>query len=110
MTKDIADCKLCHASPGGLTSAGLDLESPNVSARLKDVPAKHTDTSPAGSVPNCPVGDKLIDSANPTESWLLKKLRGQQGECGTSMPQPPTTLTLAELNCMETYVFCVAAQ
>ena len=109
-TKDVADCKLCHSSPGGLTSSGLDLQSPNVTARLKDVPAKHADISPPGSFPNCPVGDKLIDSANPTESWLLKKIRGEQGPCGTQMPQPPTTLTLTERACVETYVFCVAAQ
>jgi hypothetical protein len=109
--EDVADCKLCHAAKtsadGGLQSSGLDLESPNPTARLKDVPAKHADLPPASA--GCPVGDKLIDSASPEDSWLLKKLRGQQGSCGSPDPQigplPPS-----EMACMEKYVYCVAGK
>ena len=107
-----ASCKLCHTSKatdaGGLQSSGLDLESPNPAPRLKDVPAKHTDVVNSSS--SCPVGDKLIDTANPEQSWLLKKLRGIQGTCGTQMPQPPTSLRGEDLVCMENYVYCVAGQ
>src|SRR6185503_4417832 len=42
MSKDVGDCKLCHSNmpaPAGLQSAGLDLMSPGVTARLKDMPA-----------------------------------------------------------------------
>jgi hypothetical protein len=108
-----ASCKLCHTSRatamGGLQSSALDLESPNITPRLKDVPAKHLDIPPFMPV-MCPTGDLLIDSANPQNSWLLKKVKGQQGNCGTQMPQPPTGLRADELACIETYVFCVAGQ
>ena len=30
----------------------------------------------------CPTGAKLIDTANPTDSWMLIRLRDQQGTCG----------------------------
>lgn len=105
-TGSVASCKLCHGN--ALKSAGLDLESPNVTARLEDVPATHGDRAPQMSGP-CPVGDKLIDTATPEESWLLKKVRGQQGNCGTAMPQTPPMLTFEQQQCMETYVACVAA-
>jgi hypothetical protein len=81
---------------------------------LKDVPAKHTDIVFMGAigsmVPGCPVGDKLVDTQAPANSWLLKKVNNQQGTCGTQMPQPPTTLRPDELACVAQYVYCVAGQ
>jgi hypothetical protein len=113
-TGSAASCKLCHTSQstndGGLQSSNLDLQSPNVTARLKDVPAQHLDIPATTPTVMCPTGDLLIDSAAPQNSWLLKKLMGQQGTCGTKMPQPPTNLTAAEIACMQTYIFCVAGQ
>jgi hypothetical protein len=109
----VASCKLCHTdqpSPYGLQSSGLDLQSPGVTARLKDIPAKHGDLAIGMSAADCPTGDKLLDTANPENSWLLKKIRGMQGACGTSMPQPPTLLKPAEQQCVQTYVYCVAGQ
>lgn len=106
-------CKLCHSNlplPNGVQSSSLDLQSPGFTARLKDVPAKHTDLAMGMSYADCPTGDKLIDTANPENSWLLKKLQGKQGACGTAMPQPPTTLKADEMACMTTYVYCVAGQ
>ena len=103
-------CALCHQgqpSPNGLQSSGLDLQSPNVTARLKDVLSKHTDLPPPNNI--CPTGDRLIDSSNPEQSWLLKKLKGQQGTCGDRMPQTGV-IPAADLACLETYVYCVAAQ
>jgi hypothetical protein len=35
----------------------------------------------------------LIDSASPEQSWVLKKLRGEQGGCGERMPIAPGNLT-----------------
>lgn len=119
-TGTIASCKLCHSktpAPDGLQSSGLDLESPNVTSRLADIPAKHMDIvpDPQSSKPTvmCPTGDKLIDLTTPANSWLLKKIHGMQDQsattmCGTQMPQPPTTLKADEITCMETYVNCVA--
>jgi hypothetical protein len=113
LTGSAASCKLCHTAKttdmGGLQSSGLDLESPNVTARLKDVTAKHLDISP-GMPTMCPTGDFLVDTANPHNSWLLRKIKGQQGTCGTQMPQPPTSLRGDEVACIESYVYCVAGQ
>jgi hypothetical protein len=100
-------CKLCH-SPA-FAASGLDLVSPGLAARLKDVPAKHADLSPGMSASACPMGDKLIDSADPQNSWLLKKIRGQQGQCGNAEP-PIGVLQASEIACFEMYVTCVASQ
>lgn len=98
-------CKLCHGT--SLKSAGLDWETPGVAARLKDVPAKHTEIEPPTT--QCPVGDKLIDSTNVNQSWILKKLNGQQGACGSAMPATGP-LSSDDLACMTSWVGCVAAQ
>jgi len=104
-------CKLCHqakpASEMGLQSAGLNLESDGFTDRLKNVPSKHTDLAAGMSAADCPTGDKLIDTANPSASWLLKKIQGTQGSCGTPMPSTGT-LSASQKTCMETYIACVA--
>jgi hypothetical protein len=95
-------CNSCHTSSAPL--GGLDLQSAGFTARLKDQAAKHQSVdNPA----QCPSGDKLIDSANPAASWLLKKVSGQQGACGTSMPPGNVPVTQAELACVTAYVTCV---
>ena len=106
VTSGAAACKVCHAAnPAARLDMGtLDMESPGLSARLKDQPSSHKglmDTS------GCPMGDKIIDSANPANSWLLKKIKGQQGSCGTVMPSTGA-LSPADQTCMETFVNCVA--
>jgi len=104
-------CRLCHNNnPGGaaLTSGGLDLQSDGFTARLKDVPAQHSDIVAPMTAADCPVGDKLIDTANPAESWLLKKIDGQQGNCGTPMPSTGM-LSSTQQDCVHNYVACVAA-
>lgn len=115
-TAGLLHCTTCHSKTtmnNGLQSAGLDLESPNVTARLKNVPAKHTDImAEDGKTVMCPSGDKLIDTTTPANSWLLKKIHGTQDssattQCGTSMPQG-TTLPADSLTCLDTYVTCVA--
>ena len=101
----VGSCPLCHGK--SLMLGGLDLESPGVAARLKDVPAKHIEIVPPSS--QCPVGDKLIDSANVEQSWILKKLSGQQGTCGEAMPLPGA-LSTSDLGCMTTWIRCIAAE
>jgi hypothetical protein len=101
-------CKLCHNSMG-LKSSGLDFASDGFTDRLKDVPARHADLGQGMSAQDCPVGDKLIDSVTPDNSWLLKKIRGLQGNCGTVMPSTGS-LGLGQRSCVENYVYCVAAQ
>lgn len=97
-------CAVCHGNPP--LFAKLDLVSAGFSARLKDQAATHSDLPP-GMDTGCPTGDKLIDSATPANSWLLKKMTNQQGNCGTNMPQG-SQLTADEETCMQTYVNCVA--
>jgi len=96
-------CSTCHATKR--SDAGLDLASTGAALRLKDIPAMHEGVSSGAS---CPQGDKLIDSANPQDSWFLKKIKGEQGTCGTV--QPPTgMLQGADLGCLEMWVGCIAA-
>ena len=100
-------CKVCHND--SLKFSGLDLASDGFTARLKDIPARHGDLGLGMSAQDCPVGDKLIDSVTPDNSWLLKKIRGLQGNCGTVMPSG-APLGLGQRACLENYVYCVAAQ
>jgi hypothetical protein len=94
-------CNACH---GAAKLGKLDLLSPGVASRLKNVASAH-DSPGVGA--QCPTGDKLIDSANPAESWFLKKINNQQGNCGTVMPSTGM-LQGAELQCMQDFVTCVA--
>lgn len=99
-------CKVCHSKGAAQTTGGgLDLESDGFTSRLKDKSAKHEGMGVDKA--NCPVGDKLIDSASPAESWLLKKINNAQGMCGKVMP-PSGSLMPAQKSCIETYITCAA--
>ncbi len=98
----LLECNGCHGA--GVALGKLDLGSPNVASRLKDVAAMHD--SP-GMGAQCPTGDKLVNSANVAESWLLKKINGEQGNCGTVMPSTGK-LNGADLTCMQAFVTCIA--
>lgn len=102
-----AGCKLCHSPT--LKSSGLDLESSGLTERLKDIRAKHDDRRSPILESDCARNDKLIDTLDIEASWLLKKIRGQQGNCGTPMPQVGS-LTDLEKACMAEYVTCVAGR
>jgi hypothetical protein len=97
-------CKTCHGIAVKLDMSSLDLETPGYAARLKDHPAEHKGNA-AGTV--CPSGDKLIDSATPANSWLLKKVTSTQGTCGVNMPLGGM-LSPADQMCVQTFVTCVA--
>lgn len=98
-------CKICHNQ--NLKSSGLDLESPGLTGRLKDIVATHADRATPANPEDCPIDDKLIDTKDVGASWLLKKIRGQQGLCGTSMPQLGS-LSEPQRACVAEYVTCVA--
>lgn len=106
-------CKICHSSD--LKQSGLDLASPGYTARLSNVMAKHLDGDPMGTgaekpLPNgCPTGDMLIDTLDPSKSWLWKKVNKDQGTCGDKMPQT-TEIPASDLACVKTYVECVAGK
>ena len=95
----MSQCNFCH-SPGLKSSFGeLDLTGDDVIARLKDVPATNKGVSNVGS---CTPGSLLINSANPAESVLLKRVKKTQN-CGTPMPAP-AGLSGADLACVEAWV------
>jgi hypothetical protein len=97
-------CKLCHGTAVKL-AGDLDLESLGRIKRLKDVPAQHPGLRVGQE--ECPQGDKLIDSVNVNQSWMLKKIRGQQGNCGEQDPLG-THLSETELACLTSYIECIA--
>lgn len=107
VTMGASACKVCHGSDplARLDMGTLDMASPGLSARLKDQASAHKGI--VGDSSGCPKGDKIIDSANPDASWLLKKIKGTQGACGTVMPSTGA-LSATDQACMETFVRCVA--
>jgi hypothetical protein len=104
----------CHTA-SATKAAGLDLQTPGATARLIDVPATYEDITcpdPNGSglpvtcIPtDCLPGRKLIDLANPDQSFLLMKLSGTQGACGSQMPLAPGMLTASELTCLQDWLY-----
>lgn len=108
-TADLTACKLCHSNDVAL--GGLNLAA-GYTARLKDIPAKHLD----GMDPEMPLPASagcmpasLINTANPAESWLWKKVSMGQGMCGDPMPQT-TAIKPADQACIKTYIECVAGK
>lgn len=106
-TSDPLTCKLCHSND--LALGGLNL-STGYTARLKDQPSKHLD----GMDPEMPLPASagcmpasLINTANPGESWLWKKVNKLQGMCGDKMPQT-SEIKATDLACIKTYIECVA--
>jgi hypothetical protein len=102
----------CHNTTG-TAAGGLDLLSPNVGSRLINKPALHLGLM-ANAAALCPEGGLLIDTANPPESWLYKKvfdglLPGVSIDgCGTQMP-PIGNLKPADQNCIIAYIKAAAA-
>ena len=83
---------ICHdtTEPAG----GLDLESPDPASRM--IGKKSQD-------PNCS-SKLLIDPANPEASFLLEKVSQKKPTCGDQMPNVPSKLLLAEIDCIHTWV------
>jgi hypothetical protein len=105
MATVLTKCTICHGN-GALKYSDLDLQTPGYSARLKDKPAVHKDIN-GMAIATCASGDLLVNSQAPMDSWFLKKVASQDGECGDPMPQG-TGLMGDELTCVQTYVSCVA--
>ncbi len=94
----------CHSSVDHW--GGLDFTDPfKVAAQVVDQPAMHGDINcaqPGEPFRPCTLEELeplcagsaatstlLIDSANFENSWVLRKLNGEQGTCGEQMPIPP---------------------
>lgn len=95
----LTSCNLCHGAQAAAIGANLDLRGNDVASRLVDEPATYMGVTDADQ---CVQGAKLIDSANPAESVLLKKVKGEQ-ECGTPMPAP-TGLNAIDQACVEAWI------
>jgi hypothetical protein len=105
LTDCLRHCTGCHGS--AQKSSGLDLEWRGLNARLKDVRAMHGELPPTLDN-DCGADDLLINSNDAEASWLLRKVRGQQGDCGSAMP-PTCGLDEEEVACIARFVSCVAA-
>jgi hypothetical protein len=95
----------------------MDLQAPGYEQRLINQPVKYTDITcpnPAGGLPvpcvpsDCVQGALLINTANPAESFMLKKLLGTQLNCGKQMPIAPGSITEAERACLVEWVHYLA--
>jgi hypothetical protein len=97
-------CALSGCHTGRVPAADLDLGSPRVTERLLDVPSTHLDIDLDGIPPECPTGDLLVNTRSPGESWMLKKIREEQGACGDPMPAIPTGFGDEEKACLESWI------
>lgn len=91
----------CHGS--NTPAAMLDLETAGVEGRIVDVPASHGDILD-GTAPNCMAGELRVDTANPENSVILKKVLGTHS-CGGKMPVSPRTVTPADVECLRAWVY-----
>jgi hypothetical protein len=83
-------CTECHK--GENPPRGLNLESGRITAAID---AESKEKPPL----------KIIDSANPAESYILKKLRGDADIVGSRMPLNEKALTPAEIEILKTWIF-----
>jgi hypothetical protein len=122
MNKNCAVNSGCHKATGArLGVADLNLTpDAGLVMRLKDMPAgfKEIDCGAPGPymecIPaGCPTasGALLVNSLNPDESWILKKLNATHGECGFEMPQSPGTTDFDAVRkaCVEKVIRAIAA-
>ncbi|WP_147451598.1 hypothetical protein [Corallococcus llansteffanensis] len=80
-----AQCFACHSTDSKSIGAGLDLQAAGLPGRL------YTTTAACSPMP-------IADSANPSESFFLKKLTDSPG-CGVKMPQGGS-LSTADTACL----------
>jgi hypothetical protein len=114
------DCAKIGCHRGTVASAGLDLTFSTIAAKTKDVPAKYLDiqcNAPTDPYVECvpaacpPAGSELlVDSSNPDESWILKKLHDTTNGCGDAMPlEAPYPSGSDRSACVEAIVRAIAA-
>jgi hypothetical protein len=118
----------CHSfldRHGDLDFSNLE----GIAAQIVDRPATHGDircSAPGMPFRECTLEELptlcpgsatgsalLVNTSNPEESWMLKKLRGQQGMCGDPMPLPPGNAAINGWNeerrvCIERFVYYLA--
>ncbi|MGZ5425339.1 MAG: hypothetical protein ACXWH4_12340 [Candidatus Aminicenantales bacterium] len=81
-------CAVCHK--GKFPPQGLSWEPAKIAAAIN---------ASSREVPDM----KIIDTASPESSYMLKKVRGESGIKGTRMP-PPRALVAEEIKVLETWI------
>ena len=115
LSKNCANLAGCHKASTTIPTASMLNLTPDAGlvGRIKDVKALHGDITcspdfapcnPASCDPNA----LLVNSANPGASWILAKIKGNQADCGTQMPDIGGPPAAAE-TCLENFVAAVAA-
>lgn len=84
-------CATANCHERSMPAGRLDLESPNLAARLVNVPA-------AGCM-----GQVLVSPASPAQSYFIGKL-GPSPRCGDRMPLGSPALTASEVACVRLWV------
>jgi hypothetical protein len=113
----------CHSAIDHYADLNF-FDIPGIPAMLLDQPATHGDINcaqpgmpfrecmPSELPATCPPNALLLDSANPENSWVLRKLRGDES-CGDAMPLPPGNSVSNGWNearrlCLEDYFLWIA--
>jgi hypothetical protein len=115
ITNDCSKLAGCHKGSSTIPPASmLNLTADSgIVSRIKDVKAVHgditcgTDNAPCTPA-SCDPNALLVNSATPSASWILAKIKGTQSDCGAQMPSsggPPA----ADETCLENFVNAVAA-
>jgi hypothetical protein len=103
----------CHKPLGSSVIAGLNLvPDDGLVSRLKDVPATFADiwcvNMACTTIPTaCPTGALLVDSKDPEQSFLVRKLNDPL-ECGDKMPPPGYAFSEDQRACLELMVQAIA--
>jgi hypothetical protein len=97
----LTNCGGCHIAGNG--SAGLDLMSAGVGARLVGAPSS-TNTS-LGAM--CMGKTLLVAGSNPAAGLFIDKITNMQ-DCGSAMPIGPA-LENAQLDCLKTWALSVTS-
>lgn len=91
------DCSTPGCHSGSKPKKGLNLEMDEMMAELIDVPSIEIDKL------------KLIDTARPQQSYLLMKIRGDEGIADHRMPVEAPPLTADKIKIIEEWVLSLSA-
>lgn len=119
-TTVLGDCAKTGCHKGSLKSAGLDLTPATIANNTKDKPATHSEiqcSAPGDPYMECipttcpaPGTALLVNSQNPDDSWMMKKIHGQANGCGITMPDDNyATSSPDRLACIEGVIRAIAA-
>jgi len=100
----------CHSGKAEALGKPYDLVTAPVWKRMFNQPASYDDGFGTGTKSaNCPTTPaKLIDSLTPADSWVLKKITGEQGMCGGGMPAMGGITNATTKKCFQDWIMNIA--